>query len=66
MLEMTEVLKETSSANATQLRLIREELSELISEMRAILLIVRPDLNIGAIAVGELGSLFVRGVIFSW
>ena len=43
MLEMTEVLKETSSANATQLRLIREELSELISEMRAILLIVRPD-----------------------
>ena len=40
---MTEVLKETSSANATQLRLIREELSELISEMRAILLIVRPD-----------------------
>jgi hypothetical protein len=43
LLEMTEVLKETSSANGTQLRLIREELSELISEMRAILLIVRPD-----------------------
>jgi len=41
--EMTEVLKETSSSNGNQLRLIREELSELISEMRAILLIMRPD-----------------------
>jgi hypothetical protein len=43
LLEMTEVLKETSSSNGNQLRLIREELSELISEMRAILLIMRPD-----------------------
>ncbi len=43
LLEMSDILREASSSNGAQLRLIHEEMRELISEMAAILLIVRPD-----------------------
>ncbi len=43
IIDMREVVKETGSSDRDQLRSISDELSELTSEMRAILLIMRPD-----------------------
>jgi hypothetical protein len=43
VLDMHNVVKETAASNRDQLRSISDELSELTSEMRAILLIMRPD-----------------------